>query len=249
MKNAVFTGVLALFTITLSAQFTGQIPTNMSAGGSSDQGALSGAISSLLGPIAEADSKRSSDYEEFKGSPYISNDFSGTTLYFKEERIGDIYYRYNALNQEIEIKQDNSPTEGIRALGRSKDIAILVKGKPMSFKTFIDKNDHTMNGYLIALESSGDYTLYKRHHVQFQEGQKAQNSFVKAIPARFTQFVEYYVEIAGKNRIDEIKLKKSSLLNHVSGDKKDALKAYLKQEGLNCKKEMDLVKAVNFLNS
>ena len=249
MKNAVLTGVFALLTLTMSAQYSGQIATNMTSGGSSDMGAISGAIQALLGPINLADQKREINFEQFRGSPYTSNDFQNTTLFYKDELIGDVYYRFNSLNQEIEIKATNSPDEGTRALGRDKGISIIIDGRPMSFKTFIDKNNRTTNGYLVTLVDTGDYKLYKRYHATFQEGLKASNSFTKDVPAKFTQYVEYYVEVAGKNRIDEIKLKKNGLSNHVTGDKKTALKAYLKQEGLNLKKEVDLVRAVTFLNS
>ena len=249
MKNAVFTGIVALFSITLSAQFTGQIPTNATAGGSSDMGAVSGAISSLLGPIREADQKREINYDEFRGSPYTSFDFKSTKLFYKDEFVGDIFYRFNSLNQEIEIKTTNSQDEGIRALGRDKEIAITIDGKPMSFKTFIDKTDRTTNGYLITLVDTGEYKLYKRYHATFQEGLKAPNSFAKDVPAKFTQYVEYYLEREGANRVDYIKLKKGSVLKTVSNEKRNALKDYIKENELNLRKEGDLVQVIRFLNS
>ena len=249
MKKAVLTGIIALVTITVSAQFSGQVPTNMSAGGSGDLAAVSGAIQSLLGPISEADVKREINFDEFRGSPYTSNGFKKTALFYKEELVGDIFYRFNSLNQEIEIKATNSPDEGIRALGRDKGISIIIDGRPMSFKTFIDKNNRTTNGYLVALEDTGDYKLYKRHHATFKEGLKASNSFTKDVPAKFTQYVEYYLERVGANRVDYIKLSKGSVLNSVVGEKRKALKDYIKEEQLNLRKEVDLVKAIQFLNS
>ena len=249
MKNVVLTGVFALMTITASAQLSGQIPTNLSAGGSGDIAAVSGAIQSLLGPINEADQKRAVNYDEFRGSPYTSNDFQKTGLFYKEEFVGEIYYRFNSLNQEIEIKATNSPEEGVRALGRDKGISIVIDGRPMSFKTFIDKNNRTTNGYLVTLEDSGTLKLYKRYHATFQESLKASNSFVKDVPAKFTQYVEYYLEQDGANRVDFIKLSKGSILKSVSGEKKSALKDYIKDNELNLRKEGDLVKAIQFLNS
>ena len=249
MKYAVMTGIISLMSITLSAQYSGQVPTNMSAGGSNDLAAVSGAIQTLLGPINEADQKRDINYDEFRGSPYTSNDFQSTKLYYKDEMVGDIYYRFNSLNQEIEIKTTNSREEGIRALGRDKGISIVIDGRPMSFKTFIDKNDRTTNGYLVTLEDTGKYKLYKRYYATFQESLKAPNSFSKNVPAKFTQYVEYYLEREGANRVDHIKLKKGSILNTVSSEKRNALKDYIRDNELNLRKEGDLVKVVQFLNS
>ena len=249
MKNAVLTGIFSLITITLTAQFSGQIPTNMSAGGSTDIAATTGAIQSLLGPISEAEQKRTIDFDEFRGSPYTSNEFQQTTLFFKDERIGDVYYRFNSLNQEIEIKATDNPDEGIRALGRDKGIAIMIEGKPMAFKTFIDNNNRTMNGYLVTLEDNGEFTLYKRYYATFQESLKASNSFVKDVPAKFTQYVEYYLEKKGVKRVDYIKARKNSLLGKLDEDKRSALKDYIRNNDLNLKDEMDLIKAIQFLNS
>lgn len=249
MKNVVMTGILSLMAITLSAQYSGQVPTNMSQGGSGDLAAVSGAIQTLLGPISEADSKRENTYDAFRGSPYTSNEFQKTALFYKDELVGEIYYRYNSLNQEVEIKTTNSPDEGIRALGRDKAISIIIKGRPMSFKTFIDKNDRTTNGYLVTLEDTGDYTLYKRYYATFKESLKAPNSFSKDVPAKFTQYEEYYLEKAGANRVDYIKLNKGSLMKSVTGEKRNALKDYLRENEINLRKESDLIKAVEFLNS
>lgn len=249
MKNVVLTGVIALMSISVSAQFSGQIATNLSAGGSTDVGATTGAIQSLLGPINEADSKREVNYDEFRGSPYTSNDFQNTSLFYKDELVGSIFYRFNSLNQEIEIKTTNSPEEGVRALGRDKGISIIIDGRPMSFKTFIDKNNRTTNGYLVTLEDTGNYKLYKRYHATFQEGLKAANSFAKDVPAKFTQYVEYYLEKEGANRVDYIKLKKGSVLKTVGGEKRNALNDYIKDNELNLRKEGDLVKVIQFLNS
>lgn len=246
MKKILFTITTLMVSAITFGQFSGQVASNMSAGGSNDAG-ISAAIQSLLGPMSEADQKRQIDWEEFSGIPYTSIDFAPTTVYFRDENMGNIFYRYNAYNEEIEIKESPS-ADGVRALGRNKAIAIMVNGKPMSFKTFIDKDGRTTNGYLTTLQSSGPYTLYKRVNVKFTEGKKAENSFVKAVPSKFSHFVEYYMEVEGVDQINEIKLKNSKLVDMVNDDKKEGLKAYLKEKKLNVKNENDLISAFVFLN-
>lgn len=238
---------MCLLAIGVNAQFSGQVATNMSAGGSTDAG-ISGAIQNLLGPISDADSKRANVWDEFSGIPYTDLNFKKTAVYFRDEYQGDIYYRYNAFNEEIEIKE-SPEQQGIRALGRNKAIAITVNGKPMAFKTFIDKTGRTLNGYLTTLQSSGPYTLYKRTNVKFTEGKKAENSFVKDVPSKFSHFTEYYMEVDGVDQINEIKLKNSKLLDMITDEeKKLALKAYMKENRMNIKNENDLISAFVFLN-
>ncbi len=246
MKKTLITAILSSGIISLSAQTSGQIA-NYGSSGLSNYSAAS-QINTILGPISEANSKLEGEKINIQGSPYTSNLFVPAEIHYKDENYGRLYYRYNAYNEEIEIKKQNLDTEGIRALGRDKNISIItLNGQPMSFKTFIDKKGRTQNGYLTLLKE-GEYTLYKRVDVKFTEGQKAQNSFIKATPARFSQFVEYYLEIDGINRIDQVELKNKKLVNLVKADKKETLKVFLKESGLKTKSEEEMIKAIAFLN-
>lgn len=227
------------------AQYAGQASSNMSAGGGAG---ATGQIYDLMGPISERSKKNEDVYSEFQGSPYISNNFQSTTMFYGEENLGQIFYRYNALNEEIEIKKANNEGAAIQGLARDKKISILSNGKKMSFKTFTTSKNNTLNGYLTTIIDGKTYDLYKRNYVKFTEGKPAPNSFVKAVPARFSKFTEYYFQKEGVNRMDEIRLKNNQLLKLLDDTKKSELKAFLKKNDLNIKEEADLIKAFAFLN-
>ena len=236
-----------LFAGSAFGQFSGQVASNMSSGGAA-QGNTAAEISMLLGPISEANSKRTVNWEEFQGSPYTSDDFQPAELFYKNDKIGTIFFRHNALNEEIEIKESKNQT-GIRGLNRDKNINLKVDGKPMRFMTFIDKNGKTMNGYLTQLVNGEHYDLFKRVHVKFTEGAPAQNSFVKAIPSRFSQFTEYYVQKKGVDRIDELQQKNSKLYALTeNSEQKQLLKSFLKDNNLDVDDEDDLVRLIMFLD-
>jgi hypothetical protein len=118
----------------------------------------------------------------------------------------------------------------------------------MSFKTFTTSKNSTLNGYLTTIIDGKTYDLYKRNYVKFSEGKPSPNSFVKAVPARFAQFTEFYFQKEGVNRMDEIKLNNKQLLKLLDNSKKAELKTYLKKNDLNIKEEADLIKAFDFLN-
>ncbi len=246
MKKTLVVALFGMIFIPAAGQYSGQVQSNMSSGGAN--AGSTAQIQGLLGPINDALNKRSFNLEDFKGSPYTNNEFQKTDLFYGEEKLGPLFYRYNALNQEIEIKMENNENEGIRALGRDKKIAILVDGKKTSFKTFVDKDGKTLNGYLTALTLEGTTRLYKRHYVKYTEGKKAENSFVQAVPSKFTHYTGYFLEIEGKNRVDEIELKNKKLLNMLSSDARSSLQTFLKENKLNIKKEYDLIRAIRFLN-
>lgn len=246
MKKTLTLLFFALIAYPMSAQYSGQVATNMSAGGAN--AGSTAQIQGLLGPVSDALNKRSINYDEFKGSPYTNNEFQKTTLFYGEESLGPLFYRYNALNQEIEVKMENTESEGIRGLGKDKKIAILIDGKKTSFKTFIDKDGKTINGYLTSLTLDGPVHVYKRHHIKYTEGKKAENSFVKAVPSKFTAYTEYYLEVEDQNRIDEVVLKNKKLLALVPEASRAKLQKYMKENKLNIKKEYDLIQAVRFIN-
>lgn len=235
-----------MLSLVAKSQTSGQIANY---GSTATSGADANAqLNAVLGPIQDTEAKLTYKKEEFQGSPYTHDIFLPTNLYYKEENMGTIFYRYNAYNEEIEIKKQNLENEGIRALGRDKKISIVVNGNPMSFKTFIDDKGLTQNGYLTKI-LEGKYTAYKRVDVKFTEGQKAQNSFVPAIPARFSKFTEYYLEIEGRNKIEAVGLNNRKFLKLMPDEEKAKIKAYLKTNNIKIKNENDLISIMNFLNT
>ncbi len=200
-----------------------------------------------VGSITDRFEKSGIELKDIQGSPYLNNSFLPTQLYYGDEKVDDIYYRYNAYNEEVEIKQKNIEGELIRGLGKDKKISLMVNGKPMSFKTFVDKQGNTKNGYLTLL-SDGDYKLYKHIEVTFKEAKKAENTLVKDIPAKFSQFDEYYIESPDGKIISQVELNTKKLLNTFSEDKKASLGAYLKENKIKIKEEQDLIRAISFLN-
>ena len=246
MKKSIYLVITMAMCSFSYGQYAGQTATNMSAG---NGGLGGGEIAALLGPISENQSKNKDLYVDFQGSPYTSNEFAMTTMYYGDENLGKIYYRYNALNEEVEIKNSLRESEGIKSLSRDKKVSILIDGKKMSFMTFVTSKDKTINGYLSTLSENGAFKLYKRTLIKFTQGKPAANSFVKAVPSRFAQFIEYYFQKDGVNRIDEIPLKNSKLLKLIDASKRAGLKEFLKKNSLNIKEEADLIQAFNFLNN
>ena len=247
MKNRLLTLTLSIAVSSLSyGQFSGQIQTNMGGGGAA-QGTTAGAIATLLGPVSEASQKRTIEWESFAGSPYTHNEYKPAELFYKDEKVGPVYYRYNALNEEIEIKE-NPMDEGLRGLSRDKNIILKVDGNPMLFKTFIDKEGRTLNGYLTQLVDGENFDLYKRTRVKFTEGAKAANSFVQDTPSRFSQFEEYYIQKTGIDRIDELVPKKGKLYKQMDSDQKAGLKAFIKENDLDLDNDKDLMSIILYMD-
>jgi len=228
---------------TLNAQFAGQAPISGDGGA---QGTSQGLIAYTTGSVLEKRNKKI-DFDDFQGSPYTNNEFQPTTLLDGDKEVGRFYYRYNAYNGEIELKATPND-ESISGLARDKKLAVLKDGKRLSFKTFIDKGNNTLNGYLTELIKGDPYSLYERTKVKFTEGSPAANSFVKAIPSRFSKFTEYYIEKSEGNRIDEIELSNRKILKLLDGKDKEKIKTYFKENKVKVRTIDDLIKLVELLN-
>ncbi|MCR9227094.1 MAG: hypothetical protein NXH90_06735 [Flavobacteriaceae bacterium] len=231
----------------LSAQYAGQV----AVGNASGSGVSNAMVSSVIGDMDDQYDRLSKQtgIDDFAGSPYTNDKFVQAPVFYKDEGMGTYYYRYNAYNEEIEIKKTNLPEEKITALTKDKAINVRVQGRPLSFATFIDKKGNTLNGYLTTVLDGETYDLYKRINVKFTEGQKAQNSFVKAVPNRFTHFIEYYYQEKGVNRIDEVPLKTNQVAKLFKEPLKSEVKNYIKDNNLDMKDEADLIKVFEYLDN
>jgi len=243
MKKTIVFAACLLWICTIEAQTSGQVATYTPGVGALTDGLYNYA----MGSVSDKMSKLNYEDDRIEGSPYMSNDFQQGQLYYGDEMVGNIYYRYNAYNEEIEIKQSNLKEEPVRGLSKDKKIKLVASGKPMSFKTFVNKNGNTKNGYMTQLVS-GDYKLYKFLKVTFKEAKKAENTFVKSSPAKFTQSTEYFLEGPDGKRIDQVDLSSKKLMQLVSSEKANELKAFMKENKMKVKEESDLVTAVEFLN-
>ncbi|MEX0275766.1 MAG: hypothetical protein AB3N16_15455 [Flavobacteriaceae bacterium] len=242
-KSIIFVAILLPVNF-LWSQLSGQVNSTYVGGG----GGNNAVVSHLLGDIQSGNEKRQVDLGDIQGSAYTSDVFLAGKLFYNDSFESNVFYRYNAYMEEIEIKTMDIPGAPVRALQKDKSIQLkTMDGKVIGFKTFIDKRGLTQNGYLTQL-ASGKYTLYKRSDVKYTQPQKAQNSFVPATPARFTKFTEYYIEMDGRKRIDEIELKKNKLLKLVDETDSENLKLHIKQNNMKVKNEKDLLEILAFLN-
>ncbi|MEM1001504.1 MAG: hypothetical protein AAGH46_02520 [Bacteroidota bacterium] len=245
MKPILFYISIFVLPIAIQAQATGQLSTY---GGSTGDGGVSDALYQYaLGSISGRDSKTPYANNNIQGSPYLSNSFDKALMYYGDEFVGDIYFRYNGYNEEIEIKQTNIEGEPIKGLGKDKKIKLVYNGNSLSFKTFIDKNGGTKNGYLTLIKD-GHFKLYRHLKIVFKEAKKAENSLVKGTPAKFLQSDEFYLEQPSEKSIRQIELNNRKIIQLFNDDTSSDLKEFLKNNKIKVNDENDLHQVINFLN-
>ncbi len=229
------------------AQVSGQL--SGGAGGVFGANGTGGQNPLLAEYMATIRNNKNSKGPEILGSPYLTDDFVKSKVFFGDQLIGDYFIRYNALVSEIEIKTTDQPEEEPKKLIAHRDLKVKYGSRELLFTTYINRKDETKNGFLSIIEDGDHYTLYHRLAVKYSEGKTAANSMVNDIPSRYVPFVEYYYKKSGVNRIDQLAQKKGRFLKQLAKEDKEKTELFIKENNIDLGKESDLIKVFEFINS
>lgn len=190
------------------------------------------------------------DWINAVGSPYMSEGFLPCKIYVDDEFAGDFYYRHNAYNDEIEIKDYPEDPEKL-SLHTDKRFRLLSGDKELSLKNLVIEDGSYRNGYLNLISRGERFKLYTRTKVKFTEATQPVNSLVRPTPDKFTNYTDYYYSDSKKELDVAYYLKDRKRKFIQSFDKSIAgkLKDFIKEHKINVKKQEDLIKVFSFLNS
>jgi hypothetical protein len=165
--------------------------------------------------------------------------------------VGNFYYRHNAYNDEIEIKDTQYMEEEASSLVTQKELRLVDRKdhKELALKVYRNKEGEVRNGYLYKLNKGKNYTLYYKNSVKFTEGTHPVSSMVRPTPNKFTHFTEYYYMAAGSRVAEYLGPRKGDFIDAVKKDLREQLKQYVKNERISLKKKEDLVATFTFLNT
>jgi hypothetical protein len=232
----------------LEAQISGAAPTSEAGLFGSAQGGTP-MLNLVMMDIRNNTASTFQSSEEILGSPYLTENFVKSKLFYDDELLGDFYVRYNALNSEIEIKKSTLKEETPKRLLADKKLRLKYQGRELRFTTYINKKDETKNGYLSMLTDGKNMQLYHRLAVKYSEGKAAANSMVNPIPSRYAQFVEFYYKNNDVDRIDYLPPKKGPFLKQLDKNLRDNVKLYISENKINLANEEDLIKTFEYINT
>lgn len=184
------------------------------------------------------------------GSIYINDEFQPCEIYYKEDVVGNFYYRHNAFNDEIEIKETEYADEEESSLATVKELRVInkVDGRELSLSTYKNRDETIKNGYLYTLVEGEKYSLYYRNRVRFKEGVKAVNSMVRSTSNKFNHYTDFYI-VNGDEPLANYFSGKSKDIEPFISDDLEKAKAYMRDNKLSYKKTDDLAQLFEYLNS
>lgn len=180
------------------------------------------------------------------GSPYANENFVSGNVSIKD----DSYFallRYNAFNDEIQLKEDNNQ---IISLLKRNYIKASIDGENYAIHSFIN-DGKPKQGYFIEVTNADTTTkavLLKRQRKVLIAAQAAKSSYKKGSPARLLNEEVYYLKI-GESPAKALRLTKKNVLSAFGESKNDELKSYVSQNKLKLKKESEIINLIAYYNS
>lgn len=176
------------------------------------------------------------------GSQYENEQFMPSTIVQNGKLIlSNIKLRYNALSDQIEVKDDEAFGNTAK-MNLWNDPDAIVKILNDSY-TYISPAKSVGNGgYFKILIDDENAKFYKKTTVKHVRGAKAATPYEKDKPDRFDREDKFYMVQEGE--FIEIPDRTSKILS-VMDDEKSQMKKYLKANRLDTKNEKDLTKLVN----
>lgn len=179
----------------------------------------------------------SEDIEKIKHKMYLTNDFEASTV----DNIDQIFYlKFNMYNNEMEfIKADK-----VYNLKKINGRKVFFKNLNKTYQIF---NENGSLVYFKNFNNNGKAKLLSKQVVKYVKGKTAASSYQKDKPADFKKQDDKYF-IAIENSIIKLPSKKKSFFE-VFENKSSMIKAFVKSNKINIKKEKDLNKVINYYNT
>ena len=183
------------------------------------------------------------DMPEYTGSPYLDKEFSdGSFVTVDNILYKNIPLRYNIYNEIFEFEKDNAPFDlDPKRYGRRVTCNDMV-----FIYTDYTYNKNPKKGYLEILEK-GNYSLFKRYKVRYDRPEPA-GAYSDTKPGNFAKLQDEYFFQAGEEGEIRFIPKEGEFLDYC-GEHAVDVKAYMKKNKLKIRKEDQLIKIMNYLNT
>ena len=184
----------------------------------------------------------------YTGSAYLDDNFQRGGIYKNGQLVeSQMVLRYNALRDEIEVKDDlNTPDSQARILRKNKSFYVKIQNDLYVFETN-PGYENAKPGYFKVLLESSPVSLYQKQRKEYIEGKKSINSIsADILPSFKDSDILYLVDRNGQ--YTELAASKNGKLKAFGKDRKE-LKRYAKEADLHINRNRDLVKLIEHYNS
>lgn len=196
------------------------------------------------GSVFDVTNPISNSYAGIEGSPYLDEKFRSLTIDGYSKQLPQI--RYNAYEDEMEFKLGDKLNYIIKQ--NNLKFKLAETGK-VYLLTRYHYDNADINGYLVEIVGKGRYTLYKREKIQIVEyNNNTTNTYLKNKNPYFEREKDIYL-INDNGNFRKLPKNLKELIQLLGIENSKPILDYSKENHLNLKTEVDLIKLFNFINS
>ncbi len=184
---------------------------------------------------------------DIEGTIYSNENFTLGTLYVNDKEIRKMYLRYDAYNDEIELK-DALDAEEIKAMVKHPVYSCSLDGDEYYYLGYTDENGSEKKGYLVPVVIGDAYTLFVKHQKVYKKGKQASTPLDASFPPRLLDKTEYYVSV-NRGSPFFMKTKKSDVISIFSEQTQNTIKKYIKEKRIKVGDHNDLLNLFTHANT
>ncbi len=193
--------------------------------------------------FADGTSVMESDYSNVLGSPYLIDEWrEGSVILISGKVFQKISLKYSEKDDEVYFKNEkNEPmsfNEKVRSFTLKEDdkLHLYQNGYP-------DGLGITNKSYLDVLAQGKTAEFLKRSSKSVIDSKDYASAVINR---RFMEVIKYYLFLSSKMYV--VKKDQKSILSVFTNDKQEELLKFIKDNNLNLKNEIDIVKVINYYN-
>tara|TARA_R110002167_G_scaffold23464_11_gene83285 strand:+ start:3597 stop:4379 length:783 start_codon:yes stop_codon:yes gene_type:complete len=185
--------------------------------------------------------------DDIDGTIYLDPEFQLGTLYYEGEAFKKLDLRYDAYNDEFEVK-DSGTSGTVQALVKYSKLSCTLGGDQFLYTRYLDGDNNEAEGYLSVVYSGPLFTLYQRDYKLFKEGKPAKTSLGTSFPHRFVDETDYYMATENEDPV-YLKTKKTVVSKAFGGERVDKINAFIKDRRIDLGQKEDLKSLFIFANT
>jgi len=184
--------------------------------------------------------------ENVDGTPYIDEKFAPAKISASENNI--FYVRYNAANDEIEVKGSNNVAYALNKYRKDITVDIIALKKTYQNFMYINSDDDPGFGYFVHIsEPTANVKILKKEVVKFFDEKVQVTGYDTPQNAKYKRLADkYFIKINDKNAM-LLPSNKKGVAKLFPEHEKEVL-SYIKTEKIKFKDELSLSKLSAYLN-
>jgi len=184
------------------------------------------------------------DTDNYVGTPYNNPSYLPGNVYKGKELLAsNVGLRYNAVANEIEIKESvDSSEDDAKVLTKSPDIYVKILNDIYVFVPY--QGGIEGGGYFLVMFEGNKYDLFKKLKKEFIPEKKATTSITRDIPPKFVDKSVYYI-VTKDGKFYELPSSRKKKLK-VFSNNINLIKEYVNKNRLDLNKEQDLLKVIKY---